>query len=880
MAAVSKAQAAKNERAAALEKKSRLRADVLSVVSIAIGLFFVFAFYTSAAGKLGGFFKFIFFGTFGPITYIFPVLLIFCGAVVLLGKSAILRPRNVIWFAVLLVMIMLIVSAFYVGSAKDPLLGMSFVKLFKAGAAVKSGGIIGMYLGWCIVKLLGIPGLFIFSITGILVCLIILLGLPISTYIKSLGDSAAEKRLTRRERKAEERALELQYEEELEREHQANLGLNIDFGDESGSYIGKKNILDSVEHDEEHITGSDASGANAAEEGFGLSGVGASGFGLEPQRAVDPGTGLGDGYEHIFSNGVGPASSAGTGGDNFANSAYPHDNSATDPALDAGPMTPFTVDDIISPAKTPVPRKTAPKPISHNYSDESEADILAHYVLPPIDLLVRGKNNTRTESEASLTKRARLLEETLSDFRVDAKVTKVTVGPTVTRYEVEPDTGIKISSIKTLEPDLALRLQVKSVRVVAMPGQAVVAIEAYNNNTTLVTLRDIIDSPEFRSMDSKISIVLGKDISGKRVITDLFEMPHLLIAGTTGSGKSVCINSILLSILYRARPDEVKFILVDPKVVELKSYNDSPHLLVPVVTEPERAAVALGYAVSIMEERYRKFAEYGVRDLKGFNARMLKERMNDEVLPQIVIVIDELSDLMLIAPAKVQEYINRLAAKSRAAGMHLIVATQQPLASILTSVIKANIPSRIAFSVASNSASRVILDEPGAERLHGKGDMLFKSVKEREPMRVQGSFVSDSEVHKVTDFVKKQMDPHYSPDILEIVSANGAQIGMMDDDEDEFYHDSVELTIKAKQASVSSIQRRFRIGYNRAARIVDDMEARGIVAASDGTNKPRRLIMTEAQIAEFLGHDNVEEDDTFLEDNDDIPFEPGTFDDE
>jgi S-DNA-T family DNA segregation ATPase FtsK/SpoIIIE len=478
----------------------------------------------------------------------------------------------------------------------------------------------------------------------------------------------------------------------------------------------------------------------------------------------------------------------------------------------------------------------------------------AAYRLPPVDLLKKATKAAKAESERELNARARRLEETLKDFRVEAKVLKVTVGPAVTRYEVEPDVGVKIQSIRSLEPDLALRLEVKSVRVVPMPGLAVVGIEAYNSKRNLVTLREIIDSPEFRETGSKIAFVLGKNVSGDHIIADLAGMPHLLIAGTTGSGKSVCINSILMSILYKATPDEVKLILVDPKVVELKPYNDIPHLLLPVVTSPERAATALGYAVTIMNERYSKFAESGVRTLEGYNDLMLKNGRGDEVLPQIVIVIDELSDLMMIAPQKVQESISRLAAMARAAGMHLIVATQQPLASILTSVIKANIPSRIAFSVSSNASSRVILDEPGAERLYGKGDMLFNPLGSREPMRVQGAFVSEAEVYKVTEYVKKEMDPDYSPDVLDVV--NGDMGGELTEDEDDLFRDAVEAVVAAKQASVSMLQRRFRIGYNRSARLVDMMEERGMVAPSDGTNKPRKVLMSEAQLEAYLegGH--------------------------
>jgi len=474
----------------------------------------------------------------------------------------------------------------------------------------------------------------------------------------------------------------------------------------------------------------------------------------------------------------------------------------------------------------------------------------AIYKLPPVELLPKDKGKVNSESPAGLKANAAKLEQALRDFRVEARVVKVTVGPTVTRYEVEPFIGVKIQSIRSLEPDLALKLEVKSVRVVPMPGHSVIGIEAFNENTSIVTLRDLIDSDEFRKAPSNISFALGKNIAGKRIVVDLKEMPHLLIAGTTGSGKSVCINSILLSILYRAKPSDVKLILIDPKVVELKSYNDLPHLLVPVVTDPERAAMALSYAVTIMNERYKKFAEHNVRNLEGYNDRMRKSGQTEEIMPQIIIVIDELSDLMMVASQKVQESISRLAAMARAAGMHLIVATQQPLASILTSVIKANIPSRIAFAVSSNSASRVILDNPGAERLHGKGDMLFSPVGSREAIRIQGAFSEEREIIKVVNYIKKQMDPDYSAEVMAQVSAPQAK-GLVDD-EDELFLDSVEMVAQAKQASVSMIQRRFRVGYNRAARLVDMMEERGIVAASDGTNKPRRLIMGEAQLASFL----------------------------
>jgi hypothetical protein len=674
-----------------------------------------------------------------------------------------------------------------------------------------------------------------------------------------------------------------------------------------GSFFGgllsknQENIIDAVKNDEKHILGStglpDNGGSvedfpDATERG-GLRGTGLlryarndgvgdtelrsrggaaaedPRFGIEPLSREDPGRGLGDydvgvagygaqdGEDSSYGEGLKPGARGGSGASESGGvgkgSRRASSSGASSAASARGKGPKKGADTGDSPAW--ISEKTAPKAerslgLGTGGEGFKTDKAPVAYNLPPIELLKKSTRTAKGESERELLVRSRRLEDILRDFRVDAKVLNVTVGPTVTRYEVEPDVGVKISSIKSLEPDLALRLEVKSVRVVPMPGQAVVGIEAYNAKRNLVTLREMIDSSAFSDKESKVAFVLGKNISGEHIIADLADMPHLLIAGTTGSGKSVCINSILLSIMYRATPDEVKLILVDPKVVELKPYSDIPHLLLPVVTSPERAATALGYAVTIMNERYAKFAEYNVRNLEGYNELMLRDGMADEVLPQIVIVIDELSDLMMIAPQKVQESISRLAAMARAAGMHLIVATQQPLASILTSVIKANIPSRIAFSVSSNSASRVILDEPGAERLHGKGDMLFSPVGTREPMRIQGSFVSEAEVYKVTEFVKKEADPDYSPDILDAVS--GGVTGELTDDEDDLFRDAVEAVVAAKQASVSMLQRRFRVGYNRAARLVDMMEERGMVAPSDGTNKPRKVLMTEGQFADFM----------------------------
>ena len=394
--------------------------------------------------------------------------------------------------------------------------------------------------------------------------------------------------------------------------------------------------------------------------------------------------------------------------------------------------------------------------------------------------------------------------------------------------------------------DIALNLEAKSIRIEApIPGKAAVGIEVENDTVTMVHMRDIIDSQEFKNSKSKITFAVGKDISGKAIVADLKAMPHLLIAGSTGSGKSVCINGIITSLLYKAKPDEVKLILVDPKVVELGNYNGIPHLMIPVVTDPTKAAAALNWAVAEMTDRYKKFAEAGVRDLESYNEFARANEEHDKVMPQVVIIIDELADLMMAAPSQIEESICRLAQMARAAGMHLIVATQRPSVDVITGVIKANIPSRIAFAVSSQVDSRTILDMQGAEKLVGKGDMLFNPMGTGKPVRVQGAFISDSEVNRVIDFVKGQVENvDYNQDVLTRIERT--EQGAADDDGDELLPDAIELVVKSGQASVSMLQRRFRIGYNRAARIVDMMEARGIVGPQAGS-RPRQVLMSEEE---------------------------------
>ncbi len=475
------------------------------------------------------------------------------------------------------------------------------------------------------------------------------------------------------------------------------------------------------------------------------------------------------------------------------------------------------------------------------------------YHKPPLDLLTRSAGGAKTNSKL-LQAKAMKLEETLKNFHVDARVVQVTQGPTVTRYEIQPAVGVKVSSIVRLADDIALNLEARSIRIEApIPGKAAVGIEVENDAVSMVKLRDIIDSKPFQNAKSKITFAVGKDISGNAIVADLKSMPHLLIAGSTGSGKSVCINSIILSLLYKATPDEVKLILVDPKVVELGNYNGIPHLLIPVVTDPSKAAAALNWAVAEMTDRYKKFAEAGVRDLESYNESARADGEEDKVMPQVVIIIDELADLMMAAPSQIEESICRLAQMARAAGMHLIVATQRPSVDVITGVIKANIPSRIAFAVSSQVDSRTILDMQGAEKLVGKGDMLFNPMGMGKPIRVQGTFVSDSEVHDVIQFVKSQVEDSanaYNEEILTRIERTGTS--SQAEETDDLLPEAIDLVVRSGQASVSMLQRRFRIGYNRAARIVDMMEARGIIGPQDGS-RPRQVLMTEEELEQMEG---------------------------
>lgn len=499
----------------------------------------------------------------------------------------------------------------------------------------------------------------------------------------------------------------------------------------------------------------------------------------------------------------------------------------------------------------------------HEVSEEialKEAEVKKAYEFPPMELLKKGKQ-TGGDSDAHLRETAGKLQETLHNFGVNVSITNVSCGPTVTRYELQPEQGVKVSKIVGLTDDIKLNLAATDIRIEApIPGKAAVGIEVPNENNSTVMLRDLLQSEAFSSCKSKLAFAAGKDIAGKPVITDIAKMPHLLIAGATGSGKSVCINTIIISLLYKASPDDVKLIMIDPKVVELSVYNGIPHLFIPVVTDPKKAAGALNWAVAEMTDRYNKFAQYNVRDLKGYNAKVesisnIEDENKPKKLPQIVIIVDELADLMMVAPGEVEDSICRLAQLARAAGIHLIIATQRPSVNVITGLIKANMPSRIAFSVSSGVDSRTILDMNGAEKLLGKGDMLFYPQGYQKPARVQGAFVSDQEVGAVVDFLSKQNPTaEYDKEIqekIEAVKETTAAGADTANDRDVYFADAGKFIIEKDKASIGMLQRVFKIGFNRAARIMDQLYEAGVVGDEEGT-KPRKVLMSMEKFEQYI----------------------------
>lgn len=891
-----------------LKERKKLHDEVFAVIYIAVGLFLVISLLTNTTGVLGGAIQNFMFGLFGNVAYVLAVFFIVYGILIFAKKTSFMTARSVIFVILMFLLITSLTSVRYV-SAED--FALKLGEIYKQGT--DGPGVVGALVGRLIFNLIGKTGLYIFSIAGILISLLFIIQTPVS----ELFDNMRVKRQAARALREEEEEKIREYEEQMSIEdvkpapqkpaakpaakpqvtdlEDVDRPINIVKPAAPAANEPKLNLdsikamhgelpqaanapaLDAPEeavpvlpsYDDPVIPRRDAEAAAAEAEAAAKALAEQE---AEQKKAKAPApdfSAYADNQKKIldyvadddlFKKKEG---STGLGLDGHSPQGASQEDMIQDFRLDdimpskkKEPAPQIDMFETAAAAPTPAPAEDL-TPASAPASAAAAQPAPGSYKFPPIDLLKKPAAAKATGDGSELQDNARLLEDTLASFKVHATVADVVRGPAVTRYEVIPATGVKVRSIENLQSDIALNLRAKSIRIEApIPGKAAVGIEVSNDSISTVMLREILESQDFKKAKSKISVGLGRSISGAPVIADLKKMPHLLIAGATGSGKSVCINSIIMSILYKAKPDEVKLILIDPKVVELSNYNGIPHLMIPVVTDPPKASAALGWAVSEMNERYNKFADVGVRDLESYNEYVTTNGEPEKFMPQVVIIIDELADLIMAAKNQVEDSICRLAQKARAAGMHLIIATQRPSVDVITGVIKANVPSRIAFAVASQIDSRTILDMPGAENLLGKGDMLYYPQDISKPIRLQGCFVSDHEVNDVIDFVKKNSGEtrnDYASDIEQAMKNAGSGSGSgggADDLEDDLLVDAIECVVNAEQCSVSMLQRRFRIGYNRSARLVDLMEERGIVGPADGS-RPRKVLMTKAQFAQL-----------------------------
>lgn len=820
----------------------RILDKIWGIIFLAVGIFLVITTQLNTTGTFGNAIHSLVFGLFGLMAYALPYYFIALALCLFLRKMQHINGRTTFFSFLIFVMLCILNSYRYLDETNIQLSISAIGDFFDGGIQLRNGGVFGMWLGGLIVKLLGKPGLIIFAVAVIAISVLLVADTPISKYLGKKREQREEKTILREMLTEKREAQAKTVPEEsgvpiITPSHSVPQAKDpLAFPMEEGA---RQNFMQNLE-------GADFGESIVTNTGFGLDGGNASGAGL----------GLG------LSGGFASPENAAAAPNPFMDDFMSVDSVTTEPmGLNAEPekvsalSTPAATENIKEIRKENTPTALDNTEMALQAEENLAKKIPAtSYVFPPVDLMKKPRAKQMQMNEHQLQQKAALLENTLQNFHVDARVLNVTQGSSVTRYEVQPAVGVKVSSITKLADDIALNLRAKSIRIEApIPGKAAVGIEVENEKPDMVSIRELIDSKEFRNASSKISFAVGKDISGRNVIANLKEMPHLLIAGATGSGKSVCINTIITSLLYKASPDEVKLILIDPKVVELGNYNGIPHLLVPVVTDSKKAAAALNWAVNEMTQRYKFFAEESVKDLDSYNELMRANQEPDKVLPKIVIIIDELADLMMVAPSQVEESICRLAQLARAAGMHLIVATQRPSVDVVTGLIKANIPSRIAFSVSSQVDSRTILDVGGAEKLLGKGDMLYSPVGENKPLRIQGPYISDSETARIIDFVKKQGESTYDESVVQTIETpEKSQYGEVSD---ELTEDAIAFILKQKKASVSMLQRRFRIGYNRAASIIDEIEARGIISPADGS-KPRQVLYTEEEYYDAIDSQN------------------------
>ncbi len=811
---------------------SKYKNEILGLILFAFGILAFFSFiFTKSMGVFGKGITNVMLGFLGVAAYVIPVVLIVYGVAMIFKMDSHNFRRRVIYFGILLVLLsaFIQVSVFDYEEYSGRGLFYSISKFYVDGKVLSGGGILG--------GLLSLPFLMTFQVLGTVIILttisiidvILLTNVSMAAFLKNVSlyfsnkmKSANENRKIKKQERMEaqeESANDTDISDEKPDKKQKIINFKIERENRGKSAKKLENEVENPENEVENVE------INEEPEEFTVS---LTGFNDVADELV---------ISDIKETGLCPDNNS---FDDLENQNISDEN--TEGQISQPSETETVASNESNQDEFIMPQTEIKKPMIYNY--------------PSTDLLDSNKDDLNVKALKNVAlEGAKKLEDTLKSFGVDARVINISRGPAVTRYEIQPSPGVKVSKIVNLSDDIALNLAAAGVRIEApIPGKAAVGIEVPNKEMSAVLLKDIIEAREFANHSSKLAFSVGKDISGETVVADIGKMPHLLVAGATGSGKSVCINSLIMSILFKASPEEVKLLMVDPKVVELGIYNGIPHLLIPVVTDPKKAAGALNWAVQEMVNRYKLFADKGVRDLKGYNA-MLKANDEQGILPHVVIIVDELADLMMVAPNDVEDAICRLAQMARAAGMHLVIATQRPSVDVITGVIKANIPSRISFAVSSQVDSRTILDMSGAEKLLGKGDMLFYPVGEPKPLRVKGSFVSDTEVERVVEFIKTQGYTSYDEDIIEKINDQATGKDENPGDNDELLNQAIDMVVEAGQASVSLVQRKFKVGYSRAARIIDQMEARNIVGRFEGS-KPRQVLISKQQWMEMQMNQN------------------------
>ena len=800
------ATATKIQNSSAKKEAVQGRRQLLSVIWFAVAVFLLCVVFIPGQNVWLAIHNFIF-GVFGVTAYFYPFLLGFVAVLFAMDKIGGSMNAKVIESGILVILVGAAVDIFTKHNAALTF-WQHLTAAYKSGSHLKSGGFLGALVGHPLYLAFGKTGAAITAILLIFVFLMIITGTTLMSLfrtmarpVKSISEQAENAYQARLERESEEA--------QSGKQLKVIKGFNVDIP------------VDDI-----------------------------------PEKRNIPKTSLDEKQRKVVS-------------------AYYGETAESEPEKQAAPEPEEKTDDIkpeiesaLKAAKNeaeaekrdiPTEKTAEPtKPAEFSVPEKETEPKAEGYSYPPLSLLNKSKATDTAALSAELDHTAEHLVDTLKSFGVETRIVDISRGPTVTRYELQPCAGVKISKITNLADDIALNLATAGVRIEApIPNKAAVGIEVPNKASAVVGVRGILESPAFINAKSKLTVALGRDIGGNVVVTDIAKMPHGLIAGATGSGKSVCINSIIISLLYKATPDEVKLLMIDPKVVELGIYNGIPHLLVPVVTDPRKAAGALGWSVTEMERRYKMFADRGVRDLAGYN-KFVENLGDPEVqkMPHIVIIIDELADLMMTAPNEVEDSINRIAAKARAAGMHLIIATQRPSVDVVTGVIKANIPTRIAFAVSSQIDSRTILDSAGAEKLLGRGDMLFSPVGSTKPNRIQGCFVSDEEVEAVVDYIKSDHTVDYDDDVMVEIERQAAiekkqKTGLPEDgpEGDPMLDEAIKVVVENGMASTSLLQRKLKLGYARAARIVDEMEQRGVVGPYEGS-KPRKVLISKEQLLE------------------------------